>query len=146
GSAATAEAESFKALLANTGASTADVLATIDQARDLARRGAAASAFLHARFDRLAGQIDEVRGRLAPDRLRRLAEVLTELDANVARLRELLAQTDAVIALVKRGDGSLAAFMEDVELADEVKDLTKIMKQQPWKMSRPGMHGAAVSP
>jgi hypothetical protein len=36
------------------------------------------------------------------------------------------------MALVARGEGTIGAFLQDVELADELKAITRTLKRKPW--------------
>jgi hypothetical protein len=37
-----------------------------------------------------------------------------------------------VAALVERGEGTIGAFLHDEEVADDMKQLMKLMKTRPW--------------
>lgn len=112
---------------------------------------------LVARAERLAASIEVTAGDLRVQ----VAQLRAGLDAaGIAagapidgRVRALLARTDHVLAAAQRlaasargaladatgGRGAIAAFAADLELVDDVKELTKELKRQPWNVvGRPG--------
>jgi hypothetical protein len=66
----------------------------------------------------------------------KLAEIAAALDqarALQARLDATLATTQAILAAIDRGEGTIGAFLKDSEIADDIKAMTKVMKSQPWR-------------
>lgn len=53
--------------------------------------------------------------------------------ALIERAESLMAAAESLMAMVKRGEGSLGALLHDEELPDEIKDTSRLLKQQPWR-------------
>ncbi len=93
---------------------------------------------LGERMARLGAHVDRLAAGMDDPRLARFGAALAGAGALVARAERALAIAAELRALVASGRGSLGAFLQDVELADEMKDLTKELKRQPWKtLGRP---------
>jgi ABC-type transporter Mla subunit MlaD len=110
---------------------------TVAQARALVTNGRAAIARLRGQVQALSERIDGLRGQLSPERLARLDAALARVDAFTRQIDETLASADALTAMIASGEGSLAAFAADMEIADEVKAVTKLLKEQPWRLGHP---------
>lgn len=54
--------------------------------------------------------------------------------ATIARVRHIVTTTRQLIAMVRRGEGTIGAFMNNPEWEDEAKQLGKIIKRQPWRV------------
>jgi ABC-type transporter Mla subunit MlaD len=102
-------------------------------------RGQASVARVRSGVDRLSARLAELRGQLPAARLARIDAAIARVDALVASLDGVLRRADELVALIERGEGSLAAFAQDAEIADDVKDLTKLLKSQPWRLGHPDM-------
>jgi ABC-type transporter Mla subunit MlaD len=126
-----------------------------DAARSVARElgdgrvDPAAVARLVARVERLATRIEalaaELRGqvevvRAALDRVGstgltpRVKALLDGADRALAGAEQLASSVRAVVGDATRGGGALAAFAADLELVDDVRELTKELKRQPWRV------------
>jgi phospholipid/cholesterol/gamma-HCH transport system substrate-binding protein len=88
---------------------------------------------LEARVAALAAEVDRLAPRLADPRVARLAAVLGRAPELVARARSALAAAEAIAAMVASGQGTVGALLADVELFDEMKDLSRTLKRQPWR-------------
>jgi hypothetical protein len=62
---------------------------------------------------------------------------IAQIDPILRSADLLLAQIDGVIADVTTGTGTIAAFGRDLELIDDVKAMTKMMKRKPWRVVIP---------
>lgn len=87
---------------------------------------------LGPRLRRLADSADRLVSRLGDPRAQRLVAALHRAAIIAERAEQAIDTARALIAMVARGQGSLGAFLQDVELADEMKEMTKTMKRQPW--------------
>jgi cell division protein FtsB len=119
--------------------------ATVVRAKGLVATGRATLAQLQARIDALTERIDFLRGQLDPARLAEFTDLLARVDVLTKKLDETLAGAEALTALLDSGQGTLAAFAQDMEIADEVKVVTKMLKEQPWLLAHPEM-GAGKGP
>ena len=107
----------------------------------------------HARafFDRASGQIASLRGQIdalklaieragdavPPDLRARIDSAIATIDPILRQTDALLANIDGVIADAVSGPGAIAAFSRDLELIDDVKEMTKMMKRHPWRVVIP---------
>jgi ABC-type transporter Mla subunit MlaD len=110
---------------------------TIKKARALVDGGRAAITGLRSKVDTLMARVDGLRGQIAPEKLARLDAALAEVDVMTRQIDETLAAADALMATIESGQGTLAAFAADKEIADEMKAMTKVLKEQPWRMGHP---------
>jgi ABC-type transporter Mla subunit MlaD len=110
---------------------------TVQKARALVDGGRAAIAGLRAKVDTLMARVDGLRGQLSPEKLARLDAVLAQVDELTRQIDQVMASADALVATIESGKGSIAAFAADMEIADEMKAMTKLLKEQPWRMGHP---------
>jgi ABC-type transporter Mla subunit MlaD len=89
----------------------------IDRVRDLIARVGTAVDLLRARLDAV---------------LARAPHLDLPISDLVTTARDLLAQIHGAIADATTGTGSLAMLLADMELVDDVKELTKYLKRHPW--------------
>ncbi len=115
----------------------------------------AALARLVAGIEALAARVDgvatELRGQVAvvqaavdrvgaalPAPLRaRVERVMVGVDSGLAQAQQLAGQMRGVIADATTGVGTIAAFGADLELVDNVRELTKDLKRKPWRLAVP---------
>jgi len=86
-----------------------------------------------ARVDRLAAALGPVAARLGDGRLRRLAESLERVGPLLADAGRAQAAAEGLITYFNSGRGTLGALVQDVELADELKTMTRTLKREPWR-------------
>ena len=87
------------------------------------------------------------RGQLAtaaPAALARVRALLDDVDRQLARGQALLANTRGLLAILARGEGSLARLGSDPEFPEDAKELGRILKRTPWRIfgrtGRPDTH------
>jgi ABC-type transporter Mla subunit MlaD len=110
---------------------------TIARAKAFVARAKRMVADLRSKVDVLVARIDAVRAQLPPEKLAVLDAMVVQVDGVTRQLEQAIGAADALAATIARGEGSLAAFAADVEIADEVKAVTKMLKEQPWLMGHP---------
>jgi ABC-type transporter Mla subunit MlaD len=110
---------------------------TIARAKAFVARAKAMVVELRGKVDLLIARVDGLRGRLPPEKLATLDAVVAQVDAVTRQMEAAIAGADALAATIARGEGTLAAFAADMEIADEVKAVTKMLKEQPWLMGHP---------
>jgi phospholipid/cholesterol/gamma-HCH transport system substrate-binding protein len=94
---------------------------------------------LAPRLRALSATANRIAARLDDPRAQRLAAAIDGAARLAAGAEQAVATARSLVALVARGQGSLGAFLQDVELADEMKEMTRTMKRQPWvTIGRPG--------
>jgi hypothetical protein len=64
----------------------------------------------------------------------RIATLLDRADQVLASAEQLAASVNGVMADATDGRGAIQAFAADLELIDDVKELTKELKRQPWNI------------
>ena len=90
-----------------------------DRARSLQTALAAAKGHAGRGVDQIAAQ---------------LAVAIDRAQAALAKIDPLLAQVDALTALLARGEGSIGKLMHDPEFPEDAKALGKLMKRHPWEI------------
>ncbi len=112
---------------------------TLVRGRALVVRGRATVEILRGRVTALTARLDELRASLSPEQLARVDAALARVDTLIRQVDEVVAGAEALAALIGRGEGSIAAFAADMEIADEVKAVTKLLKERPWLLGHPDM-------
>lgn len=79
----------------------------------------------------------EVAAALGPGLAARAAHALATADRALAQAGELTANVRGVIGDAARGGGAIGAFAADLELVDDVKELTRQLKRSPWRVMPP---------
>jgi ABC-type transporter Mla subunit MlaD len=88
----------------------------------------------------LRGDIARVRtavvglAAVGPDLSARLGVALLAADRTLGQAEELAAAVRGVIADATAGSGAIAAFAADFETIDDIKELTKELKREPWRL------------
>jgi ABC-type transporter Mla subunit MlaD len=90
-------------------------------------------AVLRVRLDRLAGHVDRLSARFTPDRIAQVVALFERTRQLLRQVDHLIADSQAMIAVVASGEGSVGAFLDDQEIADDLKQLMKVMKTRPWE-------------
>lgn len=101
---------------------------------------------IDATIDDLRGQIAlmqaaldraEVAAGLGPGLSERVARILVTADRALVQAKHLTGQMQRLLADATGGGGAVAAFAADLELIDEVRELTKELKRTPWRVMPP---------
>ncbi|MEZ4402004.1 MAG: MlaD family protein [Kofleriaceae bacterium] len=132
-----AEARQLGATLAGAGADPAALAA-------LADRAAAALARVRVAVDQLrvaaARTVDDLAaadarlGAAAPAATARIRAVLDDLDRQLGRAQAVAANVAGLLAVLARGEGSLARLGNDPEFPEDAKELGRILKRTPWRI------------
>jgi hypothetical protein len=110
-------------------------------------RGDACASHIKAAIEDLRARVAELRAAMAlapntaelgPDVRARLDRTLASVDRALASADRLATNVAAVTHELAAGTGSVAAFASDLELVDDVKALTKQLKNHPWQVAAPG--------
>lgn len=111
---------------------------SVADARRVTARATVELDSLGARVRRLAAALRPLADAQTDPRVSRLLAALDRAGAIVERAELGLAIARGLIDRVRRGQGTLGALLSDVELADEIKEASKELKQQPWRtLARP---------
>jgi hypothetical protein len=115
-----------------------DALAhTIDGARGFVDRAKAQVGGMQAQIDTLRRAVERLGDEIPPDLKAKIEGAIARIDPILRSADLLLAQLDGVIADATTGSGAIAAFGRDLELIDDVKAMTKMMKRKPWRVVIP---------
>jgi ABC-type transporter Mla subunit MlaD len=107
-------------------------------ARALAARADADLPALRARVAALGRALAAAGARLDDPRLARLGAAIDAVGPVLSGLERARAAAEALAAGVAAGRGTLGAFLQDVELADEMKGLLRELRKDPLRvLSRP---------
>lgn len=91
---------------------------------------------LAPRLARLRAELDRIPTDDA--RLARLSRALGKLAPLVEGVERARRDADFLVAYFAGGRGTLGALVQDVELGDEIKTMTKTLKHEPWRaLGRP---------
>jgi ABC-type transporter Mla subunit MlaD len=89
-----------------------------------------------ARMQAALGRVEVARS-LGPELSGRLARTLADAERVLADAERLSGQVRAVLAEATTGGSALAGFAADLELIDDVRELTKALKRNPWRVMPP---------
>jgi ABC-type transporter Mla subunit MlaD len=95
---------------------------------------------LQIELDGVAAEFAKLQGpelaRLSDGGSRAIARAkvaVSSLQSLVAHVDPVLANVDALVAILARGEGSLLRIMTDPEFPEDTKELGKILKRTPWR-------------
>ena len=86
------------------------------------------------------GSARELLGDRGGAALVKLSELTATMRGAFAKADDLLAAIDDVQARLARGEGSLAKLTTDPEFPEDMKELGKVLKRQPWKLLQTPEH------
>ena len=75
----------------------------------------------------VAGEANEALDVLGPEQRAQITQLIEEAQATTHGAREIVAQ-------IQSGEGSVGAFIMDEELYDDVQELVRDLKHNPWKL------------
>jgi ABC-type transporter Mla subunit MlaD len=134
GAALVAEVERSQEWLAEVARSSGSPARTANRLRTTVVRASASLQMLRERLALVASQLDAARQRIDTASGADLELVVQRVDALTVELDRLIESGDELVALIDRGQGAISAFAADLEIFDQVKQLTKVMKQRPWEL------------
>jgi phospholipid/cholesterol/gamma-HCH transport system substrate-binding protein len=136
----------------------ANMLAALDYAvgdgkimRGMLGDAAATAGHAESIARRVDGDIEPITSNVAEttERVRKVAKVADELmvgnrqkvqesvdnlHASSENLREVSENANAMVARIEAGDGTVGQLMNDREVYDDLRELLRIIKRQPWKI------------
>jgi hypothetical protein len=92
---------------------------------------------LEPKLRNLVGGDDAARKRMWTRALAGLGAVEAAIDRmrdTIAKLDPLTAHIGEISGRLARGDGTVGRLMNDLELSDDVKELTRVLIRQPWRI------------
>ncbi|RAL23813.1 hypothetical protein DL240_06570 [Lujinxingia litoralis] len=81
-----------------------------------------------------AREISEVTRRLLVDNEGRIVAILDDAETSADNLRQVSDQAVTMVDNVAAGEGTLGALLVEREVYEDLKDLLRVIKQQPWKI------------
>jgi len=93
-------------------------------------------AALSARAQQLARRLDLLEDVLGPEARDRAERSLDRLREAAARWEQALAALQKLRARVESGRGTLGRMLADEEIADEIKEAHRLLKESPWRVLR----------
>lgn len=88
---------------------------------------------LGQRLGRFATTMRPLLARIDDPRLRRLVDTIDRIAPLIGEIERAEATVDYLYTRLAAGQGSLGAFLQDVELGDEIKDALQQLKREPWR-------------
>ncbi len=77
----------------------------------------------------------KITGTLASDKqLRRIDKITGDVAEVTTRAKLVASDAQSIVSHVKRGKGTVGAFMMDEALYDDIQELTRDLKHNPWKL------------
>jgi ABC-type transporter Mla subunit MlaD len=138
------EAKQFAAAMRETGTTPAEVSRGVAAARRTVDEVNTRLAPLGPKLEAISAALDRIAARTGDARFAGFARAIDEARPLVERFERATAAAQAIVAAVNAGQGSIGAFLHDVELGDELKAMTKLLKTQPWRtVGHPQTKGAS---
>ncbi len=69
----------------------------------------------------------------APDEQAKVQKAIDDIGQLVARANATAADAQAIVAHIKKGDGTVGALVMDEELYDDMQEMLRDLKHNPWK-------------
>ena len=115
----------------------ADVGRLLGQVATVADQMAATADDLEGRVEILRGAVRRAGAAVPPDLQRRIDRVTADVTAALAEVGAVTRDLRALIDELSLARGTIGALASDFELTDDVKELTKMLKRQPWRVMSP---------
>jgi phospholipid/cholesterol/gamma-HCH transport system substrate-binding protein len=78
--------------------------------------------------------VDRLSGTIGPEEQKHIKSAIAKLDGLASRADKMIGDVDAMIARLKRGDGTVGQLLQDEEIYDDLKELVRDIKRHPWKL------------
>jgi phospholipid/cholesterol/gamma-HCH transport system substrate-binding protein len=79
-------------------------------------------------------QTDQVMGAIGPQQQDEIKLAIHHLSSTAKKTDKVLSQVDTIVTHVENGEGTLGAFFKDEELYDDLRELIRDLKHNPWKL------------
>ncbi|HUQ07724.1 MAG TPA: MlaD family protein [Kofleriaceae bacterium] len=112
----------------------AEIGRLVARVKTLAAKIETTAAELRVQVADVRAALDAIAARTGGRLDARVAAMLDKSDQVLAAAQRLAASVNGAIADATGGRGAIAAFAADLELIDDVKELTKELKRQPWNI------------
>ncbi|MFU8803687.1 MAG: MlaD family protein [Bradymonadaceae bacterium] len=81
-----------------------------------------------------ARRISDSAGRILGDNEEKITASIDNVHAGTESLAALSSDAQIVVARVREGDGTVGALLAEREIYEDMKEMLRIIKQQPWKI------------
>jgi len=81
-----------------------------------------------------ARKVAKVADELVAGNRQKVQESVDNLHTSSENLREVSEQTNTMVARIEKGEGTVGQLMNDREVYDDLRELLRIIKRQPWKI------------
>jgi phospholipid/cholesterol/gamma-HCH transport system substrate-binding protein len=75
--------------------------------------------------DDISALTTDVRGEIDP--------VVTDVRRAIEQVRTILADAEEIVRTIRRGEGTVGALLMDEQIFDDLKELIRDLKHNPWK-------------
>jgi phospholipid/cholesterol/gamma-HCH transport system substrate-binding protein len=79
-------------------------------------------------------QTDQVMGQLGSEEQEKVKRTISHLESSARKTDEVLTKVDSIVTFVEEGEGTIGAFLKDEELYDDLAELVRDLKHNPWKL------------
>lgn len=76
---------------------------------------------------------DETLAVIGPDERQRIQRTIENAERLSAQARTTLGDAQAIVAHIRRGEGTVGAMLMDEEIYDDVQEMIRDLKHNPWK-------------
>lgn len=84
-------------------------------------------------FNRTLDLANETLETIGPEQREQIREAITDLSEIADDANSTMSDVEAVVARVRRGEGTVGALLMDEEVYDDLKELLRDLKHNPWK-------------
>jgi phospholipid/cholesterol/gamma-HCH transport system substrate-binding protein len=78
-------------------------------------------------------RVDETMATIGPEERERIRRTIENAERLSAQARATVGDAQAIVAHVRRGEGTVGAMLMDEELYDDVQEMIRDLKHNPWK-------------
>jgi len=79
-------------------------------------------------------QTDEVMSQIGPEEQAEIKLAIKHLSSTAQKTDKVLSKVDSIVTYVEKGEGTIGAFLKDEELYDDLGELIRDLKHNPWKL------------
>jgi phospholipid/cholesterol/gamma-HCH transport system substrate-binding protein len=84
-------------------------------------------------FNRTLDNANETLETIGPEQREQIREAIGDLSEIADDANSTMSDVEAVVARVRRGEGTVGALLMDEEVYDDLKELLRDLKHNPWK-------------
>jgi phospholipid/cholesterol/gamma-HCH transport system substrate-binding protein len=84
-------------------------------------------------LDHTLDQVNEVLDTIGPEQRTQLRSAIADVSDIADTFNGTATDVDAVVARIRRGEGTVGALLMDEEVYDDLKELLRDLKHNPWK-------------